>query len=78
MKWGEHVAHIGEIRNAYKILVGIPEGKRPLGRPRRRWEDNIRMDIREKKWEVVDWIHLAQDRNQWRVLVNMVKNLWVP
>jgi len=66
------------MRNAYKILVGKPEGKRPLGRPRRRWEDNIRMDLREIGWEVVYWIHLAQDRDQGRVVVNTVMNLGVP
>jgi hypothetical protein len=62
----------------YKILVGKPEGKRPLGRPRRRWEDNIRMDLREIGWEVVDWMHLAQDRDQWLALVNTVVKPWVP
>jgi hypothetical protein len=69
---------MGEIRNEYKILVGKPEGKRPLGRPRRRWEDNIRMDLGEIGWEGVDWIHLAQDRDQWRALVNTVMNFQVP
>jgi len=59
-------------------LVGKPEGKRPLGRPRRRWEDNIRMDLREVGWESVDWMHLAQDRGQWRNIVNTVMNLRVP
>jgi hypothetical protein len=58
----EHVARIGEKRNAYKILVGEPEGKRPLGRPRRRWVDNIKMDLREIGWGRMDWIDLAQDR----------------
>jgi hypothetical protein len=60
-----------------RILVGKPERKRPLGRPRRRWEDNIRMDLREIGWGGMAWIDLAQDRNQWRVLVNTVMNLWV-
>jgi hypothetical protein len=69
---------MGGMRNAYDILVGKPEGKRPLGRPRHRWEDNIRMNLREIGWEGVDWIHLAQDRDQWWALVNMVMNLWVP
>jgi hypothetical protein len=67
-----------EKRNAYKILVGKLEGKRPLGRPRRKWVDNIKMDIREIGWNVMDWIDLAQDRDQWRALVNTVINLSVP
>jgi hypothetical protein len=67
-----------EERNAYRILVGKPEGKRPLGRPRLRWEDNIRMDLREIGWGGMDWIDLAQDRDQWRALVNTVMNLRVP
>jgi hypothetical protein len=70
--------YLGEKRNAYRILVGKPEGKRPLGRPRRKWEDNIRMDLREMGWGGMDWIYLAQDRNQWRALVNTVMNLRVP
>jgi hypothetical protein len=65
-------------QNAYRILVGKPEGKRPLGRPRRRWVDNIKMDLREIGWGGVDWIDLAQDRDQWRALVNTVMNLLVP
>jgi hypothetical protein len=60
----------GKKRNAYRILVGKPEGKRPLGRPRRRWVDNIKMDLREIGWDGLDWIDMAQNRNQWRVLVN--------
>jgi hypothetical protein len=68
----------GEKRNAYRLLVGKPEGKRPLGRPRRRWVDNIRMDLEEMVWSNVDWIGLAQDRNRWRALVNSVLNLRVP
>jgi hypothetical protein len=67
-----------ETRNAYKILVGKPEGKRPLGRPRRRWVDNIKIDLREIEWDSMDWIELAQDRDQWRALVNTVMNLRVP
>jgi hypothetical protein len=67
-----------EKRNAYRILVGKPEGKRPLGRPRRRWVDNIKMNLIEIGWDGVDWSDRAQDRDQWRVLVNMVLNLGVP
>jgi hypothetical protein len=67
----------GEKRNAYRILVGKPEGKRPLGRSRRRWEDNIRINLREIGWSGTDWIDLAQDRVQWRTLVNTVMNLRV-
>jgi hypothetical protein len=69
---------MGETRNAYRILVGKPEGKRPLGRPRRRWVDNIKRDLREIGWDGRDWIELAQDRDQWRALVNTVMNLRVP
>jgi hypothetical protein len=68
----------GEKRDAYRLLVGKPEGKRPLGRPRRRWVYNIRMDLGEVRWSDVDWIGLAQDRNRWRGLVNSVLNLRVP
>jgi hypothetical protein len=68
----------GEKRNAYRILVGNPEEKRPLRRPRRRWVDNIKMDRREIEWDGGDWINLAQDRDQWRSLVNAVMNLRVP
>jgi hypothetical protein len=67
-----------EKRNAYTLLVGKPEGKGPLGRPRRRWVDNIKMDLEEVGWGDVDWIGLAQDRNRWRALVNSVLNLRVP
>jgi hypothetical protein len=69
---------MGETRNAYRILAGKPEGKRPLGRPRRRWVDNIKMDLGEVGWDGRDWIELAQDRDQWRALVNTVMNLRVP
>jgi hypothetical protein len=68
---------MGEERKVYKVLVGKPEGKRPLERPRRRWEDGIRMDLREIGLGGVDWIRLAQDRDQWRAVVNAVMNLWV-
>jgi hypothetical protein len=64
MRWAGHVARMGEKRNAYRILVGTPEGKRPLGRPRRRWVDNIKIDLREIGWDGGDWIDLAQDRDQ--------------
>jgi hypothetical protein len=66
-----------EVRNAYKVLVGKPEVKRPLGRTRRRWED-IGMTLREIGWEGVDWMHLPQDRDRWRALLNMVMNLRIP
>jgi hypothetical protein len=66
------------LSTAYRILVGKPEGKRPLGRPRRRWVDNIKMGLREIGWDGRDWIELAQDKDQWRALVNTVMNLRVP
>jgi hypothetical protein len=69
---------MGEVRNVYKILVGKPQGKSPLGRTSRRWKDNIRMDLMKIGWKVVDWIHLVQDRDQWRALVNRVMNLRFP
>jgi hypothetical protein len=69
---------MGAKRNAYRLLVGKPEGKRPLGGPRRRWMDNMKMDLRETVWDGVDWIHMAWDRDQWRVLVNTVLNFRVP
>jgi hypothetical protein len=78
MRWAGHVARMGEKRNVYRLLVGKPEGKRPLGRPRRRWIDNIKMDLLETELNVVDWIGLAQDRYRWRALVNSVMNLGVP
>jgi hypothetical protein len=78
MRWAGHIARMGEKRNAYRILVGKAEGKRPLGRPRRRWVDNIKMDFREIGWDGIDWLNLAQDWDQWRALVNTVMNLRVP
>jgi hypothetical protein len=77
MRWAGNVARMGETRNVYRILVEKPEGKRPLGRPRRRWVDNIKMNLREIGWDGVDWIELAQDKDQWRALVNTVMNLRV-
>jgi hypothetical protein len=77
MSWAGHVARIGETRNAYRILVGKPEGKRPLGRPRRRWVDSIKMDLGEIGWDGRDWLELAQVRDKWQVLVNTVMNLRV-
>jgi hypothetical protein len=78
MRWAGHVARMGEKRNAYRILVGKPEGKRPLGRPRLMWVDNIKIDLREIGWDGMDSIDLAQDRDQYRALVNTVMNLRVP
>jgi hypothetical protein len=77
-RWAGHVVRIWEKRKAYRLLVGNPEGKRPLRRPRRRWVDNIRMDLGEVGWGDVDRIDLAHDRNRWRALVNSVLNLQVP
>jgi hypothetical protein len=77
MRWAEHVARMGEEKNVYRVLMGKPEGKRPLVKPRHRWEDGIRMDLREIGWGSVDWIQLAQDRDQWWALVNMVMNFRV-
>jgi hypothetical protein len=78
MKWKSHIAPRGEKMNTYSIFVGKPEGNRPLGRPRRRWMDNIKMDLREIGWGGMDWIDLAEGRHQWRALVNTVMNLLVP
>jgi transcription termination factor 2 len=78
MRWAGHVARMGETRNAYRILVGKSEGNRPLGRPRRRWVDNIKMDLGEIGWDGRDWIELAKDRDQWRAHVKTVVNLRVP
>jgi hypothetical protein len=76
--WVGHVVRMGEVRGAYNILVGRPEGRRPFGRPRRRWKDNIKMNLREIGFGDVDWIHLAQDRDMRRALVNTVMNLRIP
>jgi len=78
MRWARHVACMREGRGMYRVLVGKPDGKRPLGKPRRRWENNIKMDIQEVGWGGMDWIELAQDRDWWRALVNSVMNLQVP
>jgi hypothetical protein len=78
MRWAGHVARMVEKRNSYRLLVGKPEEKRPLGRLRRRWVDNIKMDLLQIGWGGVDWIGLAQDRGKWRALVNTVLNLRVP
>jgi hypothetical protein len=78
MRCAGHVARMGEKRNAYRILVGTPEGKRPLGRPIRRWVDNIKIDLREIGWNGMDWIDLAHDRDRWRALMNTVMNLRFP
>jgi hypothetical protein len=73
MRWAGHVARMGEVRGAYNIMVLRPEGRRPLGTPRRRWEDNIKMDLGD-----VDWINLAQDTDRWRALLNTVTSLRIP
>jgi hypothetical protein len=78
MRWAGHVVRMGAGRGVYRVLVGRPEGKRPLGRPRRRWGNNIKMDLREIGIDGVNWIQLAQDRVQWRACVNTVMNLRVP
>ena len=78
MKWVGHVARMGEEMCVYEVLVGKPEGKRPPGRPRRKWEDYIKMDLQEVGCGDMDWIELAQDRDRWWALVNVVMNLRVP
>jgi hypothetical protein len=78
MKWPGHVARMSDVRHAYRILVRKTEGKRPLGRRRHRWNVNIRTDLMEIGWKVVDWIHLAQDRDHWQALVCTVMKLRVP
>jgi len=78
MKWAGHVARMGEEREVYRVLVGKPEGRRPLGRPRHRWVDNIRVNLQEVGCGYMDWIGLAQDRDRWRTLVSAVLNLRFP
>ena len=78
MSWAGHVAHMGEKRGVYRVLVGKPKGKRPLGKSRRRWEDNIKIDLKELGCVGMDWIELVQDRDRWPALVNAVMNLGVP
>ena len=78
MRWTGHVGRMGEERRVYRVLVGKPEGRRPLGRPRRRWADNIIMDLQEVGCGYMDWIGLAQDRDRWRTVVSAVMNLRVP
>ena len=78
LRWTGHVARMKQSKNAYGILVGNPEGKRFLGRPRHRWEDNIKMDLSEMDDDPGDWLHLAKDRDQWRAYVRAVMNLRVP
>jgi hypothetical protein len=78
IRWAGHVTRMGKGRSIHRVLVGRPEGKRPLGRPRRRWEDNIKMDLREIGIDGTKWIRLAQDMVRWRAFVSTVMNLWVP
>ena len=76
MRWAFHVAHVEERKGAYRVLVRKPDGKRPLGRPRRRLEDYIKVELQEVRW-VTDWIDLAQDRDRWRAIVNAVMKFWI-
>jgi hypothetical protein len=78
MRWAEHMALMGEGTGVHRVLVGKPEGKKPLGRPRRMWEDNIKMDLQEMRGVYGDWMELAQDRDRWRALVSAVMNFRVP
>jgi hypothetical protein len=77
MRWAGHVAQIGEKRNVYRLLVGKPEAKRPRGRPRYSWVDNIKIDLITIGWDDMDWIGVAQDKGKWRALVYVVMKLWV-
>jgi hypothetical protein len=77
MRWAGHVARMGQMRNTYRILVGKPKGKTLLGRPRSRWWDNIGIHVTETRWEGLDWMHLAHDRNQWQAVVNTVMDFRV-
>ena len=76
--WAGHVARMGARKSVYRVFVGKPEGKKPLGRPRRRWEDNIKVGLQEVGYGVMDWIHVSQDRDMWRALVNSVMKLRIP
>jgi hypothetical protein len=78
MRWAGHVARVGEDRGVHRVLEGKPEGKRPLGRPRRRWKDNIKMNLQEVGWGRGDWMEVAQDRDRWRALVGTVRDFRVP
>ena len=78
MRWAGHVAHMGYRRGTYRVLVGKPDGKKPLGRPRCRWDDNIKMDLQEVGCGGMDWIKVAQDRDRWQELVNAAMDLQVP
>ena len=78
MRWAGHVARMGDRRGVFRVLVENPEGNRPLGRPRRRWEDNIKMDLQEVGGSRGDWMELAQDRDRWRALVGTVRDIRVP
>jgi hypothetical protein len=78
MRWAVHVSHMGEGRGVYRVLVGKPKDKRPLGRPRRRWEDNIKLDLREIGFDGANWIELAQNKVRWRAFVNTMMNLRFP
>jgi len=78
MKWVGHVASMGENGGVFRVLVGKLEGKKPLGRPRHRWEYNMTMDLQEMGCEGMDWINVAQDRDRWQALLNAVMNIWAP